>query len=104
MAFCLHNFFIFLQPAISSRRGAASSSGTMEDDEDDGYSSSGSSTRGPNDTVPDSQPPRGGHILESSPIRATGSSSSSRYPLRSTPERDQARLEQERQQRIRFRQ
>ncbi len=39
----------------------------MEDDEDDGYSSSGSSTRGPddrvNETVPDSQPPRGGHIL-----------------------------------------
>jgi hypothetical protein len=58
----------------------------MEDDDGDGY------------------PPRGGHILESSPIRATGSSSSSRYPLQSTPEWDQAHLEQERQQRIRFRQ
>ncbi len=83
---------------------ATSSSATMDDDEDDGFSSSGSSTRGPNETVPDSQPPRGGLILENSPVRVSGSSGSSRYPLRSTPDRDQARLEQEHQQRIQIRQ
>ena len=76
----------------------------MEDDDDAGYSSSGSSTRDPNETVPDSQPPRGGLILENSPVRVSGSSGSSRYPLRSTPDRDQVRLEQERQQRIQIRQ
>ncbi len=80
----------------------------MEDDDDDDYSSSGSSTRDPNEilheTVPDSQPPRGGHILDRSPIRASNSSTSSRNPLRSTPDRDQARLEEELQRRVQQRQ
>jgi hypothetical protein len=65
----------------------------MEDDDGDGHSSLGSSTHSPDDTVPDLQLPKGGHILESSPIRVSGSSGSSRYPLRSTPKRDQACLE-----------
>jgi hypothetical protein len=100
VASCLHFFFFSLQSTNPTQLILPSAT-TMEDDDGDGYSSSGSSTHSPDDTVPDSQPPRGGHILESSPIRAT---SSSRYPLQSTPEWDQAHLEQERQQRIRFRQ
>jgi hypothetical protein len=64
--------------------------------DDDRYSTSGS-IHGPDDTVPDSQPPRGGHILERSPIRVSTStfSTSSRYPLRSTLDQNQAHHEEE---------
>jgi hypothetical protein len=39
-----------------------------------------------NGTVPDSQPPRGGLILENSPVRVSGSLGSTCYPLCSTPQ------------------
>ena len=75
----------------------------MVDEGDDDYSSLGSSTLDPNKilggTMPDSQPQRGGHILEGPPIRSA-SSGLSWYLLRSNPDGKQTCLEQERQQRV----